>query len=79
MLGGLVGHAFDVTGPNDVFGGRFAVTAVHGNMASIVNTENHPFTVSVWSVMRGVHTTTILADVPAPPLSSDGVPRDRRG
>jgi hypothetical protein len=66
MLDGLVGRVFKVMRPSDAFRCRFTVTAVSGNMASIVNAENHPSTVSVWSLMRCLQTASILLDVPAP-------------
>jgi hypothetical protein len=62
MLDRLVGHAFHVTRPNDAFRGRFTVTAVNGNMAAIVNAENLPSIVFVWSLMRGLHAATILTE-----------------
>ena len=70
MLDGLVGHVFEVRHPNDVFRGRFTVTAVNGTMASVVDAENHQSTVSVWSLMRCWHNVTIWAG---------GGANDRRG
>jgi hypothetical protein len=62
MSDGLVGQAFHVMRPNDAFRGRFTVTAVSGNMASILNAQNHPSAFSAWSLMRGLQAATILPE-----------------
>jgi len=73
MLDALVGRTFDVVRPNDEFAGPFTITAVNGNVASILSGENHA-TVSVWSVMRALYSATILAEAP---MATDGASDDR--
>ena len=74
MLDGLVGRAFEVVRPNDEFSSPFTITAVNGNMALIVSGENQATAVSVWSVMRALYSSSILAEVPP---ATDSASHDR--
>jgi hypothetical protein len=65
MLDGLVGLTFEVRRPGKVASGGFTVTEVKGNKASIVDADNRPSTVSVWTLMRSWRDAAIVAAKPA--------------
>lgn len=74
MLDALAGQIFEAGRPNDSFTQRFTVTAVSGQMAHIVDAEDHESTVSVWSLLHGLHTAAILPERgPAPSVTSRDV------
>jgi hypothetical protein len=63
MLDSLVGQTFEAK-PGDRSTRRFMVTAVKGQMASVVDAENHESEVSIWSLLHGLYTAAIRPERP---------------